>query len=51
MGMEGRQVKLYLGDCLEILRVMEPGSIDAIITDPPYGPSMSETFVSCPVHD
>jgi len=29
-------VKLYLGDCLEILPTLEDGSIDTIITDPPY---------------
>lgn len=28
---------LYLGDCLEYMRTMEPGSVDAIITDLPYG--------------
>jgi len=30
-------VKLYLGDCLEILPMLEAGSVDAVITDPPYG--------------
>jgi DNA modification methylase len=29
-------VKLYLGDCLEILPTLEAGSVDAVITDPPY---------------
>jgi site-specific DNA-methyltransferase (adenine-specific) len=28
---------LYLGDCLEILPTLEAGSVDAIITDLPYG--------------
>lgn len=28
---------LYLGDCLDLLKEMEPGSVDAIVTDPPYG--------------
>jgi site-specific DNA-methyltransferase (adenine-specific) len=28
---------LYLGDCLELMRDIPDGSIDAIITDPPYG--------------
>lgn len=28
---------LYLGDCLDYMRTMEPGSVDAVITDPPYG--------------
>jgi site-specific DNA-methyltransferase (adenine-specific) len=31
------QVRLYLGDALEVLREMEPASIDAVVTDPPYG--------------
>ena len=30
-------VRLLLGDCLEVLPTMEPGSIDAIVSDPPYG--------------
>ena len=29
--------RLYRGDCLEIMKDIESGSIDAIITDPPYG--------------
>lgn len=28
---------LYHGDCLEILPTLEAGSIDAVVTDPPYG--------------
>ncbi len=28
---------LYLGDCLDVMREMEAGSVDAVITDPPYG--------------
>ena len=30
-------VKLYLGDCLEVMTTLEDGSVDAVITDPPYG--------------
>jgi len=30
-------VKLYLGDCLEILPQLEAGSVDLVLTDPPYG--------------
>jgi len=30
-------IKLFKGDCLEVMRKIESGSIDAIITDPPYG--------------
>ncbi len=28
---------LYKGDCLDMMRAMEPESVDAIVTDPPYG--------------
>ena len=31
------QVTLHLGDCLEVLAEMEAASVDAIVTDPPYG--------------
>lgn len=30
-------VKLYHGDCLDILRQLPESSVDAIVTDPPYG--------------
>jgi DNA modification methylase len=30
-------IDLYKGDCLEVMKQIESGSIDAIITDPPYG--------------
>jgi adenine-specific DNA-methyltransferase len=30
-------VKLLQGDCLDILKTLEDNSIDAIVTDPPYG--------------
>ena len=29
-------VKLYLGDCLEVMRGMPDKCVDAVITDPPY---------------
>jgi DNA modification methylase len=29
-------IKLYKGDCLEEMKNIESGSVDAIITDPPY---------------
>ena len=32
----GPDVSLYLGDCLEVLPTLEPGSVDAVVTDPPY---------------
>lgn len=30
-------VQLHLGDCLEFMRGMDAGSVDAVVTDPPYG--------------
>jgi len=30
-------MELYKGDCLEVMKTIEDNSIDAIITDPPYG--------------
>lgn len=30
-------VTLYHGDCLEVLRALPDGSVDAVVTDPPYG--------------
>jgi len=30
-------IDLRLGDCLQLMKTIESGSIDAIITDPPYG--------------
>lgn len=29
--------RLLEGDCLEVLGTLEPGSVDVIVTDPPYG--------------
>ena len=31
------EVTLYQGDCLEVMRDIPDGSVDAVITDPPYG--------------
>ena len=30
-------VILHVGDCLDVMRTMEPNSVDAVVTDPPYG--------------
>jgi site-specific DNA-methyltransferase (adenine-specific) len=30
------QITLHQGDCLEYLKTLEPGSVDAVVTDPPY---------------
>jgi len=37
---DGR-VKLWLGDCLDVLPTLAAGSVDAVVTDPPYGVSYS----------
>jgi site-specific DNA-methyltransferase (adenine-specific) len=29
-------IKLFLGDCLDVLRDLPDGSVDAVVTDPPY---------------
>lgn len=31
------EVRLLEGDCLEVLATLEPESVDAVVTDPPYG--------------
>src|SRR5690606_27559420 len=33
----GRMTKIINADCIEAMREMEPDSVDAIVTDPPYG--------------
>lgn len=30
-------VKLMHGDCLELMKEIEPGSVDLVLADPPYG--------------
>jgi site-specific DNA-methyltransferase (adenine-specific) len=30
-------VRLYLADCLDVLPTLEAGTVDAVVTDPPYG--------------
>jgi len=32
-------LKLYNGNCLEVMRTMPDNSVDSIVTDPPYGMS------------
>jgi DNA modification methylase len=34
---ENKDYKLYQGNMLDMLEVIEPNSIDSVITDPPYG--------------
>jgi len=36
------EVKLYLGDCLEIMKSIPDKSVDAVITDPPYGVDVAD---------
>ena len=30
-------IKLMQGDCLELLKTIPDGSVDMVLTDPPYG--------------
>lgn len=30
-------INLQLGDCLDVMARIKPGSVDMVITDPPYG--------------
>lgn len=40
--LEGESVKLLQGDCLEVMRSIPDGSIDLILTDPPYGTTQNK---------
>jgi DNA modification methylase len=40
-------VTLYHGDCIDVLRTMPNASVDAVVTDPPYGQT-NEAY-DCPV--
>ena len=46
-------VTLFFGDCLEVLPTLEAGSVDAVVTDPPYGmgyrSSMNGRFGDCAI--
>lgn len=33
----GNTIKIYHGDCLEEYKKIKPGSVDLVLTDPPYG--------------
>ena len=37
-------VQLYLGDCLEVMKSIPDKSVDAVITDPPYGMNLNADF-------
>ncbi len=32
----GRTLRFYHGDCLDVLRALEPGALSAVVTSPPY---------------
>ncbi len=34
---DGRGIVIYHGDCREVLPTLEAGSVDLVLTDPPYG--------------
>jgi len=36
--------RLYCGNCVDVALMMEPASVDVILTDPPYGEEASEAF-------
>jgi DNA modification methylase len=36
------RVTLYCADCLQVLPQLEAGSVDAVVTDPPYGVGLGE---------
>lgn len=38
---------LYRGDCLEVLPTLAAGSVDAVVTDPPYGISYNPSGGDC----
>lgn len=41
-------IELHLGDCLDVMREMPDGSVDAVITDPPYGTKVAEWDKAAP---
>ena len=38
------EVKLILGDCLEVMKEIPDKSVDAVITDPPYGMNLDTDY-------
>lgn len=41
---DDRRATLYCGDCLELLPLMASGSVDAVVTDPPYGSNTNTKY-------
>lgn len=44
------QVQLFCGDCLDILPTLEAESVDAVITDPPYGENIGKMNFTKNIH-
>lgn len=42
------EVHLHLGDCLDVMRGLEAGSVDAVVTDPPYGVNLGLSWDTWP---
>jgi site-specific DNA-methyltransferase (adenine-specific) len=42
---------LLQGDCMEVLSTLEPASVDAIVTDPPYGIGFRERWDSTAIRE
>lgn len=42
--MDTNDVKLYLGDCLAIMPTLPDASVDAVVTDPPYGDGLHSAW-------
>ena len=40
---QDKRVTLYHGDCIDVLRTLPESSVDAVVTDPPYGICGHET--------
>lgn len=40
-------ITIYHGDCRDILPALEPGSVDLVLTDPPYGINLNTDYRSC----
>lgn len=36
-------IQLHQGDCLDVMRGIPDGSVDAVITDPPYADEQAKT--------
>ncbi len=46
----GERFTLYEGDCLDVLRTMPADSIEAVVTDPPYGLSREPDIAEVLTH-